>query len=116
MTKRGIPFTKANAKEKGKKGGEKSKRLPLDQEWREKIYKIRKEGGKNTSDLQELYKNLVQSALKKKVNMVTLKAIEILFDRTFGTKQQIELTGKDGESISQQTIINVSPLKSKTKK
>lgn len=109
------PKHKYNSKT-GKQAGEKSKRLPLDVEWRDKIYKIRKEGGKNTSDIEELYKKLMDTALKKKVDMVTMKAMELLMARTFGSKTSIELTGKDGESINTQTIINVSPIKSKTKR
>ncbi len=111
MTARGKPFTSKTGREGGKKGGKISKRLPLDVEWRNKLYAIQKEGTKNTTGLNKIYDILMRNA-----EAGNMKAIEILFDRTFGNKSTIELTGKDGESINTQTIIHVSPIKSKTKK
>ncbi len=104
------PKHKFNSKT-GKQAGEKSKRLPLDVEWRNKLYAVKNFDGEKTTALSHIY-----GILMKNAEAGNMKAIEILFDRTFGNKSTIELTGKDGEAINQQTIINVSPIKSKTKK
>ena len=97
--KKGDPRTIAAAK--------KSKRKPLDEQWREKLQNALGDGDRTTLDA-------IYGILLKEAKNGNMKAIETLLDRAFGkSKQGIELSGPDGGAIeTDNTIINITPVRS----
>lgn len=91
------PFKKGS--KRASDAGKKSKRRPLDAEWRDKLQEAL--GGGDRTTLDAIYGILLREA--KDGNM---KAIETLLDRAFGkSKQGIELSGANGGPIEQTNII-----------
>jgi len=105
MAKSSTTFKKGD--KSAKEAGAIGKRVPLDVEWREQLMAV-KHGTKDDTLLKDIFKILMRNAEGD-----NMKAIEILMDRTFGTKTTVELTGG---LETKQTIINIAPLRSKTKR
>ena len=77
-------FTEENAAENGAKGGKKSKRLPLNEQWTAKLEEF---NGDDKQLLGEIFDILLECARKGNV-----KAVQELLDRSFGkAKQSIDV-------------------------
>ena len=90
----GTPFTKKNAAAMGSKGGKKSKRKPLLEQWQAALEKKVGNSGKSTLDL--LYGLLLNEAKKG-----SIMAIKEILDRAHGKpKQTIEHEGELDTNIN----------------
>ena len=86
----GVKFTKENAKEKGRKGGQKSKRIPFDKRTQEWFAKEIKEGS-GVSNEEALRAAIFKQGLKGNV-----QAAKELWNRAYGqAKQSVALSGDD---------------------
>lgn len=95
MPGKGKPFTSDTAREAGKK----SKRLPLNRAWQDKLEKL-KEGGDGTI-LDDIFQTLTIEAAAGNI-----QAVKELLDRTYGKAvQKQEISGKDGGAIETSNVI-----------
>ena len=79
--------------ERGRKAGQKSKRKPLDEAWRDKLEEYKK--SQKTTLLDDIF-----HVLEEKAKEGNLKAIDMLLDRSHGkAKQEIDLKGDVGMNI-----------------
>ena len=90
-----VKFTSETAR----KAGQKSKRKPLDLQWRDKLNNAL--GSSNRTALDAIY-----ALLLKEANNGNIMAIRELLDRSFGKSKQVnEVSGLDGGEIDTKLTI-----------